>query len=294
MTNIFQLLKSKIGLMLVISSIITLNQACVEPMDLKPANFEKQLVVDATITNEFGFQLVRLGRTMDFGEKEMPPVTNANVAVKVDDSVTIRFYERDTLPGFYYSEIPFAGETGKTYQLLISNIDVAGNGQPIDYTASAIMPDTLKIDSITTTYYKNWKALSLDCWAWDPPVTNYYNFKAWRNGVLVTDTLYEFNPTDDIMFNGNYTNGIPCQFLRDEKTDELAVNGDTVTLEIDNIDKAYFDYINSAIKEYYGYNPMFGGLPANVYSNISNNAIGIFRVYTVNKCFTIVKGLERD
>jgi len=272
---------------------LLIGQACTEPIDMKPAHFEKHLVVDATITNEFGFQLVRLGRTMDFGEKKMPPVTDASVEVQVDDSV-IRFYERDTTPGFYYSEIQFAGEPGKTYQLMLSDIDVTGSGVMSNYSAAATMPDTLHIDSVTTDYYKNWKALALKCWAWDPPVTNYYNFKAWRNGVLLSDTLYEYSPTDDILFNGNYTNGIPCQFLRDEKTDEHAVNGDTLTLEIDNIDKAYFNYINSAISEYYGYNPMFGGLPANVYSNISNEALGVFRVYTINKRSVIVKNLERD
>ena len=105
----------------------------------------------------------------------------------------------------------------------------------------------------------------------------------------MTDTLHEYIPQDDEQFNGNYTNGVTCQYFQDEVDDEYIVNGDKLTLEIQNIDKAFYNYITSAQKEYFGYNPMFGGLPANVYSNTSKNAIGIFRVYTVNKASVVVK-----
>jgi hypothetical protein len=260
---------------------------------MEPAEYFKNIVVDATLTNETGYQVVKLYFTQSITDDSSLMVKNALVTVTSGDSV-VYFLERDTLPGYYYSEIPFAGVPGKTYHLSVSNVYVDADSIAEIYEATATMAAALEMDSIGFTYNKDDKYTSLDCYAWDPPVRNYYSFIAWVNGVMVTDTIYEFNVTDDEMYNGNYTYGVPCQFLSDEKTDEFIENGDTLTLEIDNIDKAYFDYINSAIKEYYGFNPMFGGLPANIYSNISNHAIGVFRVYSISKKSCVVNGLERE
>jgi len=260
---------------------------------MEPADYFKNIVVDATITNEPGYKLVRLYYTQSISDDSSLMVRNALVTVTSGDS-TVHFIERDTLPGFYFSEVPFVGEPGKTYHLSISNVDVNEDGVMDTYEATSTMADALEMDSITYTYIPEWKATTLNCFAWDPPVRNYYNFRALVNGVMVTDTLYEFQITDDEMYNGNYTHGVVCQVLNDENTDEFVENGDTLTLQIDNIDEPYFDYIGSAIKEYYGFNPLFGGLPANVAGNITNNAIGIFRVYSVSRSSVIVNDLIRE
>ncbi len=267
--------------------------ACTETIDIKPADLEKRLVVDATLTNELRQQDVKLTITKLVNDTVIPPVTNAEVTV-TDGTNVFPFIESDTVPGYYLSQDEFAGESGKTYKLSIDKVDVDGDGSFEHYEAQSTMGGSLVIDSVTVEYFKNWNAWALKCWAYDPPEKNFYNFKGWRNGVLFTDTLYEYGFTDDLMFNGNYTNGIPCIMMNDKKTDEHIVVGDTITLEIDNIDENYFQYLNSAMTEFWGYVPMFSGPPANVYSNISNNALGIFRVYTINKSSVIIAQANRE
>lgn len=267
--------------------------ACTEFIDMEPAGYKKVLIVDATITNEYKQHLVKLSLTKMIDDVEYPRVSDALVTVSFNDT-TIHFYENDTLPGYYYSDSVFAGVPYTNYQLSISQIDINSDGITETYTSEATMPSTLSIDSVTYTYIPRWEATALNCWAFDPPDRNYYNFRAWKNDTLVTDSIYEFQTTDDLMFNGNYINGVDCQYFRDEKEDELVQNNDVLTLEIENIDLAYFEYINTAISGYYGYNPMFGGLPANLTGNISNDAMGIFRVYTRNKASVTVTGLKRE
>lgn len=277
------------GLFILMLAITT---ACTEYIDMEPATYKKVLVVDATLTNEYKQHLIKLSLTKKIDDIDYPRVSDAWVTISFNDT-TIHFYENDTLPGYYYSDTLFAGIPYNSYQLNITNLDVNADGITDTYTSTATMPAALKIDSVTYTYIPEWEATSLNCWALDPPERNYYNFRAWKNDTLVTDSIYEFQATDDLMFNGNYTNGIPCQFLRDEKEDEWVVANDVLTLEIENIDLAYFDYINTAISGYYGYNPLFGGLPANLTGNVSNNAMGIFRVYTLNKASVTVTELTR-
>ena len=58
-------------------------------------------------------------------------------------------------------------------------------------------------------------------------------------------------------------------------------SGDTVTLELDCIDRAYYDFISSSQLEIAPNYPLFSGPPANVSSNIDNGAYGTFTAYEV-------------
>lgn len=267
--------------------------SCTEKIDIKPTELEKRLIVDATVTNELTTHFVQLSVTKLITADDVPTVSNANVEVMGGGQV-IKYIETDTVPGLYYSEIEFKGIPDTTYHLKINNVDVDEDGEWEEYHAEATMPLELKIDSIALEYYYSWEAWAVKCYAWDPPVTNYYNFRVKRNGHVITDTLDEYSFTDDFLFNGNYTNGIDCYYLQDEYEDEYVTDGDSITLVIENIDKSYFEYLVSAQQEFWGYNPMFGGPPANVYSNASNSALGIFRVYTVNSASVIIDEALRE
>ncbi len=65
--------------------------------------------------------------------------------------------------------------------------------------------------------------------------------------------------------------------------------GDTVTLELNSIDQAYYDFVGDAQLEIWGNNPLFSGPPANVRSNIDNDAIGIFTAYSIERASAIVQ-----
>lgn len=264
--------------------------ACTEYVDVTPETFENNIVIDATLTDEFKYHEVILSGTKALTATTFPSYSDAKVILSFNDTL-IHFIESDTLSGHYFSDTPFAGIPNTTYTITINTVDGNKDGILDEYMATAKMGAALTLDSIGYYYYPNPRAAStiVTCYAWDPPETNFYNFRAKVNGKLTTDTIYEFNATDDLFFNGNYTNGVPVLFLHDDNKDEYIEQGDTITLIIENIEEAYYNYILNSINEYYGQNPMFGGMPANIESNFTNGALGIFRVYTIAASSVVVK-----
>ena len=284
-----------IGLLTILIGILS---ACTEIIPMEFATDFERLVVDATILNTDTVQYVKLSKiNLDDENTIVSPVEGAIVKIN-DGSRDYDFFESKSSRGLYFCKDRLVGEFEKNYVLSISQAGVKGYDGVDNYTASAIMSRPLQFDSVTYTYvnvpHKHKLGVYLNCWAEESSEVNFYLFKAWKNSVLLTDTLYEYVQIEDEVFNGNYINGIGCQFLSDRKADEYVNNGDTLTLEIDNIDRAYFEYLISAQKEDRGVNPLFGGPPANVTTNISNGAVGIFRVYSVVKQSVIVDGIGRD
>lgn len=262
--------------------------ACTEQIELKEnGSMETRLVVDATITNEYKPHYVKLSKTRQLSSMADNRVTGATVNVLQNDSVII-FTESDTLPGYYVSE-PFAGIPNSKYTLNITGVTVDKNNPVQQYTAVSVMGRAAQIDSVTYLYNSLFKALMVQCWAWDPVETNFYSFGVMLNSQILTDSLHEIFASDDALFNGRYTAGIDCGYIFNREDGNFVKPGDTITLIVQNIDKHYFDYINSSKNVSNGYNPIFGGLPSNATSNIDNNAIGIFRVYTVNTASIVVK-----
>ena len=277
-------------------SVITLF-SCTETIDMDYTTDFERLVVDAQILDGDTIHYVKLSKiNLSAEDGIVSPISTAVVSIS-DDENTVVFAESDTTKGLYLAPDYFRGEYGKNYTLTISETEIKGTDGNDFYTASAKMGMPFTIDSIAADYYNipqfGMLGYMLSCWAVEPPERNYYLFKAWKNGVLLTDTLYEYQQTDDIIFNNTYINGADCVFLQDEKPDEFIESGDTLCLEINDIDKAFYDYLNSAQKEYWGSNPLFGGPPANVISNVSNGAVGIFRVYSVNRKTMILEKAER-
>ena len=68
----------------------------------------------------------------------------------------------------------------------------------------------------------------------------------------------------------------------------MLVPGDTVTVELNNMGKEYFGFLQEAQAELRGSNPLFSGPPANVKGNISNGAIGFFAAYSVSRASATV------
>ena len=284
-----KILNIKTGLLILLVAVVS---SCTEIIDMKFTTDFERLVVDAQILDRDTVQYVKLYKiNLDNEESIVSPIADASVVV--NDGANDIIFNESTVIGLYVAPKDFVGEYGKTYSLTMKNTRVLGVDKSDTYIASAIMGDSLVFDSTTYDYiylpHMRLAGFNLKCWAWDPPERNYYLFKAWKNGVILTDTLYEYAQSDDAIFNGTYIAGADCQFLSDYKADEYVVVGDTITLEIDNIDKDYFDYLNSAQSDIRISNPMFGGPPANVVTNISNGAVGIFRVFSVSKSSVIVK-----
>jgi hypothetical protein len=102
--------------------IVVLN-SCTEPFDTTGviSDFESVLVIEATITNEFKQQQIRLTRTFEFEANGAPSESNAEVIVLDDQGNEFRFLE--TEPGLYLSEQVFEAQANRDYRLSVTTSD---------------------------------------------------------------------------------------------------------------------------------------------------------------------------
>ncbi len=114
---------------------------CIETFEPGTVSFESVLVVEATITNEIKPQEIYLNRTFAFEEDGPNPERNASIRVAEDSGNEFVFME--TTPGKYISEIAFAPQPDKYYQLLI----VTNNGRT--YTSEQVqLSQATRIDDL--------------------------------------------------------------------------------------------------------------------------------------------------
>jgi hypothetical protein len=96
------------------------NVGCVEPYALQTNTFEEALVVEATITNEFKKQEVKISKTYRF--EEDGPTFEAGATVFVTDNNGNQ-YEFEEQSDKYVSTTEFQAVSGREYQLNITTND---------------------------------------------------------------------------------------------------------------------------------------------------------------------------
>ncbi|KPL21891.1 MAG: hypothetical protein AMS23_08710 [Bacteroides sp. SM1_62] len=261
---------------------------CTERIDIELDSTYTRLVVEGYVTSDTAAHWIRLSETSDyFHNQAAPAVTGAEVAIDDGESVHM-LTESDTLPGWYLTSPDYHGIPGRTYTLRIRNVDIDKDGMGEEYTAASAMRPVNTIDSIQIEWFDTFvSGYQVRVWAWDSPDPDWYAFKVWKNGVLVTDTLYELIVQNDEFFNGNYTYGIPSQFLSTDKPEEVVEVGDTITFEINGITEEYYNYVIEAQSQVFPQTPLFSGPPANIRTTFDNDAIGFFTAYSVNYSSTI-------
>ena len=281
-------LKSQI---LLITCVLTGIISCTERIDLELDKTFTRLVVYGEVTTDTTIHRVRLTKTSDYFSNSPPlAVSGAEVSISSGQEVFILFENPDH-PGLYESSPDFYGVPGKTYHLRIENVDIDNDGNSKVYEASSFMPLLNPLDSIAlkytqTSFFSGWE---VQVYSLDPADSrDFYAFKVYKNRILQTDTLTEYFVQSDDFFNGNYTNGITSQFLNDDKPDEKALPGDTITFEINAINNEFFIFVQEAQSEVFPSTPLFGGPSANISTNISNGAIGIFHAYSLDRKTTVV------
>lgn len=260
--------------------------SCTEKIELDLDTSSVKLVVEGNLTDQPGAHLIRIGQTAPYyAEGRLPAVTGARVTLTDGDTI-ITLSEQQ--PGDYFTPDLFAGIPGHTYTLQIE-LDEAIDGRT-RYTAVAPMPLKTVTDSTAVKYEPDmfrggWQ---IRWFAQDPPGYNAYLFRAWQNGVLVTDSLTRWTAFDDEFFNGNYTMGIGVLFFFKQR-DQVINPGDTITLEVCDVTDDYQWFIQNLKNEVQPRNPLFAPPPANVPGNISDGAIGYFAAYPVQMVTTIYR-----
>lgn len=268
---------------------------CTEKIDVDIDKLEfSRLVVDGSLSSDTAIHTIKLTKTADYFENSPAPVVSgAQVFVSSNTGKTIEFIEIEN-SGLYSTPDSTSGVIGEIYTLNINLAEEIGGHK--NYTSKEQkMNPVAALDSVTLKYEADWGEgfWTIQVYAYEPESRDFYRFLAYRNGVLITDTISEFIVEKDDFFNGNYTNGIQCQFLDTQKEEADLQLGDTVTFEINGITEEYYNFVLELQSELWGNNPMFSGPPANVSSNINNGALGFFSVFSSQKSSVIVTEIQK-
>jgi len=274
--------------------------SCTERIDIKTNDAPPRLVVYGYITTDTMKHSVRITRSAGYFTTDSPEgVSHATVTISDDDGKQIPLAECDTVPGLYQTAADVYGEEGKTYTLDVA-LDFNGDDIPEHYRSSAYLTYINYIDSVglqASAIFKNRVEVLL--YAQDLPEENFYSIFVAINDSVVNPTINRFFIMDDVLFNGQYINGIACYYLNqnpdaEERTDEILHIGDKVTLNINAISKEYTTFIGDVQSEIRGSNPIFGGPPANVGTNIRCTdgdipVSGFFTAFPSRYASTVVK-----
>jgi len=277
-------------ILIVLSAVTIFISSCTEPIDIELGNSFARLIVFGEISTDTTVHSVRLTRTADYFYNKPPEAVSGAEIMISDGESEIVLIESNDSPGTYETSPLFYGIPGKKYTLSINLVDIDKDGTMESYQASSVLPYLGVLDSIHLNYavYPFFTGSEILLYAQDPAETvDYYLFKLKKNGVLQTDSIPEIIAQNDLLFNGSYTNGISVQYLDDFKPGEKVYAGDTVVFEMYGISKDYFNFIIEAQTELRGSNPMFSGPPANVSTNLSNDALGFFAAVNIKRASAI-------
>ena len=183
--------------------LILLVSNCTERIEVELDSTYTRLVVEASVTSDTLAHKVRLSTTSDyFHNQPMPVVSGASVEISDGQAIFV-FTESDNQPGYYYSDPEFHGIPGNTYTLLIQNLDIDQDGSTEQYTASSKMNPVNPLDSIQIEHVNSFfSGYQVRVYVWDSPQVDFYAFKVYKNGKLLTDTLSELLVQNDEFFNG--------------------------------------------------------------------------------------------
>lgn len=276
------------SIFLILPLIFIFLTSCTEKIDIKLDDSYTRLVVEGSVTTDSARHWVKLATTSSYFNNQPEPMISGATVSLTDGSTTWQLVENPGMKGYYYPTNAFKGKIGKTYSLQIDNVTIGGVTK--SYKAECNLAGNGRMDSIAMQEIPGFDYWLVKLYAQDPPDTaNFYMFNLYRNGVLITDTIQNVTTSDDVFFDGNYTNGIQVQFFNKNKVNP----GDTLTLEMDGITKEYFTFLENLKTEAGPHIPLFDGPPANVIGNITNGAVGFFSAYSIAKASTIIPSSKK-
>ncbi len=252
-------------------SFLYLLAGCTKEIDIDLRDAEPLYVVQAVLTQEAGSARVQISRTVNFSSEEaFPEVSGALVTISNGtriDTLT------ETAAGLY-THPDLAAVVGERYDIRIQPNPTTQS--ELVFTSSAIMPASVPFDSLRqenlTTDMQGGRPQRPDddgnvfivvtpIFTDPAEFVNFYQFELYKNAER-QEAIVVY---DDKINNGN-TNNRPV-FLSTKA-------GDTLTVEMQNIDEAAFKY-------FYGLEETVSqssAAPANPPSNLSAPALGFFKV----------------
>ena len=239
--------------------------SCEEIIKIDLEGTDPRIVIEASITDRPGPYTVIISKTTDyFDPAPYPMIPGATVIISDDLGV------RDTLieveEGIYQTTT-IQGSCGRIYHL-----DVQAEGEW--YTASAMLPELVEIDSIELEYYPETyyyeEAYWVHCHYKDPRDTiNFYRVRVFKNDTLdkniyiMDDKFIDGNPVDHFIWGDAYS------------------PGDTAIIELFSMDDQVYDYFYTLANLLYSGGDGSYSTPANPNTNLSNNALCYFGAFSI-------------
>jgi len=247
---------------------------CEKVIEFDLSDAKEVIVIEAAISNKRIPLTVKVSKTSPYFQRVSGnPVSGAQVNIHVDLGKPVYFEETES--GVYTLEDISVVE-GNWY-----NIDVDYNG--VTYSARSYMPKVVPIADLQLIYFDGLGFLDsgykIICFVRDPPIiNNYYHLKYFVNKEPVDDhgdiVVYS-----DRLFDGKTVGLNQGAFVFQNK--------DTVSVEIQSIDKATYDYF-STLRSITAVEAFQSASPSNPISNFNNGALGYFSAYTYERRRVII------
>jgi hypothetical protein len=243
-----------------------------------------KIVVEGLITSELKKQQIRL--TRPYAEPNSTPGAVSGAAILVSSNEDVyRFSEDSARPGYYFSDVEFAGQAGKNYSLFISN-----NNTVISAKATMVQGT----DFVFMRYVRNNKT-NLFRIIW---IANPYNAQRPAMYEILLDwsmvagyeladpettkarLLYYTLPTLDV-----------SQIFAPEMESILFPPGTLITENRYSLTLEHAEYIRALLSETNWQGGLFNSVPANLPTNVSNNGIGYFGASVVTTKSEIARNI---
>lgn len=237
-----------------------------EVIEINLSDVPVQYVIEGTVTDEAVPYTVRITRTVNFDQpNDFPAISGALVIISDDAGQIDTLFEKE--PGVYETADVFPGVSGRTYNLQVWV-------EEHYFMASSTMPGLVPFDDLKTIRlpFGGSNALVMTPVFTDPAgFGNNYQFIQSNNGkrqpfVFVVDD------------RNNDGSQISTLLLAPDLETKV---GDTVSVEMRNIDRATYKYF-VALDASNGNGPN-ASVPANPDNNFRGACLGYFAAYTVQR-----------
>jgi hypothetical protein len=274
--------------------------ACTTDIDIKLDGATPSLVVDGCVTTDTVAHTVLLKKTADyFSNKAASAVSGATVTLN-DGTTTITLAEDPSVKGAYKTPSNYYGVANRTYKLTITNIDIDGDGVKETYEANCQIASRPLLERISV---EKTEIFNKDMWAvkvWGKSQANeknYYMGKLYKNNVCVSDSIQEWGMSNDEFIKDTYLNGITYMYFSSDKKDEILHDNDLIEFEFSGVTEDYKRFVDEAAAEFWGRNPLFGGQPSNIRTNVrlispsgvSTSPHGFFAAYSIARASVVYK-----
>lgn len=207
--------------------------SCVEVVQLDLRSVEPQVIIEGKITDSESDNEVKITLTQDFQQKnEFPPITTAEVTVTdvtTGQSETLA----QTFPGVYSIQT-LKGVPGHHYKM---GVNYHGNV----YEATSTMPAKVPFDELTYREVSRFQTTIRMVAVYNDPKsqTNYYRWATIGNDGIRSRAYF--------VRSDAFNNGNQIEQVIDSGID--IHTGDTITIEMQCIDKATFEYFLTLAKQ---------------------------------------------